>query len=290
VLADLLVRAIGDGLPQIGALVMLAMLAAVILGGGELLVTEAAVSSILVATLSSTPEVRLLDVLIGGAVALAVHTLLFPPDPRVGVARAAAVAFGGLGAVLHDAARALADTDMEAAQAASSAAASAELHIAELRRELLLGADTARWAPLRRPTRAELDRYARTVEYLDLAARGARILTRNVVIYVRSGRPAQSDLADAIDRLALAAWEVPPQFSEPWRNGDVLQMALEAAGRATAAAARNPDLAVNEMAGQARSIAIDVLKASEAGETERSPLSEAPTEELLAALPIPATL
>src|SRR6201990_3682403 len=87
VLADLLVRVIGAGLPQIGVLVVLAMLAAVILGGGELLVTEAAVSAILVATLSSTPEVRLLDVLIGGGVALAVHTLVFPPEHVTGVAR-----------------------------------------------------------------------------------------------------------------------------------------------------------------------------------------------------------
>ena len=64
------------------------MLAAVILGGTELLVTEAAVSAILVSTLSSTPEVRLLDVLIGGGVALIVHTLVFPPEPdHRGVAR-----------------------------------------------------------------------------------------------------------------------------------------------------------------------------------------------------------
>ncbi len=104
VLADLLVRVIGAGLPQIGVLVVLAMLAAVILGGGELLVSEAAVSAILVATLSSTPEVRLLDVLIGGGVALAVHTLVFPPDPIVGVARATNGVFGELGAVLRDAA------------------------------------------------------------------------------------------------------------------------------------------------------------------------------------------
>ncbi len=61
VLADLLVRAIGNGMPQIGALVVLAMLAAVVLGGGELLVTEAAVSAILVATLSSPPASRLIS-------------------------------------------------------------------------------------------------------------------------------------------------------------------------------------------------------------------------------------
>ena len=50
VLADLLIRGIGTGLPQIGLLVVLAMVAAVVLGGSELLVTEAAVSAILVST------------------------------------------------------------------------------------------------------------------------------------------------------------------------------------------------------------------------------------------------
>ena len=87
--------------------------------------------------------------------------------------------------------------------------------------------------------------------------------------------------------LAAAAWELPAQFDEPWRGGDVLRMALQAAGRATAVAERHPDLALNEIAGQVRSIAIDIVRASEAGVTKGSPLFEAPTEELLAALPFP---
>jgi hypothetical protein len=62
-------------------------------------------------------------------------------------------------------------------------------------------------------------------------------------------------------------------------------MALQAAGRATAAAERHPDIALTEIAGQVRSIAIDLVRASEASETSHSPLFEAPTEELLAALP-----
>jgi hypothetical protein len=85
----------------------------------------------------------------------------------------------------------------------------------------------------------------------------------------------------------LAAWELPSQFEEPWRGGDVLRMALQAAGRATAVAERHPDLALSEIAGQVRSIAIDSVRASEAGETSRSALFEAPTEELLASLPFP---
>jgi hypothetical protein len=263
------------------------MLAAIILGGSELLVTEAAVSAILVATLSSTPEVRLLEVLIGGGVAMAMHALLFPPDPRIAVARAASAAFAELGAVLRDGAAALAALDVREAESASHAAESLERRVVELRHEVLLGADTARWAPLRRPMRAELERYARALGYIELASRGARILARNVRTYVRSGRPAQAELASAMGELALAAWELPSQFDEPWRSGDVLQVALRAAGHATSAAARNPDIAVNEIAGHVRSIAIDLVKASEAGETAHSALVEAPTEELLAAVAVP---
>src|SRR5437764_3151687 len=150
VLADLLVRAIGYGLPQIGVLVVLAMLAAVVLGGSELLVTEAAVSAILVATLSSAPEVRLLEVLIGGGMALAVHTLVFPPDPRVEVARAASAGFRELGAVLRDGAAAVAAGDVRHGEAAGQAAEKLDAQVSELRHAVLLGNDTARWAPLRR--------------------------------------------------------------------------------------------------------------------------------------------
>ena len=42
--ADLLVRLIGTGPPQIGVMIVLAMVAAVLLGGGPLLVSEAGVS------------------------------------------------------------------------------------------------------------------------------------------------------------------------------------------------------------------------------------------------------
>ena len=91
----------------------------------------------------------------------------------------------------------------------------------------------------------------------------------------------------AIRDLGLAAWELPTQFDEPWRSGDVLRLALRAAGMATAAAARDPRLAINDIAGQVRSLAIDIVRASEAAETDHSALTDAPTEELLAALPLP---
>ena len=83
--ADLLVGAIGSGGWQIGVMVLLAMSVAVGLGGGAILVTEAAVSAILLVLLepsgSGLPPSRLVEALVGGGVALAVAALAFPPDP-----------------------------------------------------------------------------------------------------------------------------------------------------------------------------------------------------------------
>jgi hypothetical protein len=97
------------------------------------------------------------------------------------------------------------------------------------------------------------------------------VLVRNVRQYLRGGNPPQSELANAIRDLCLAAWQLPAQFREPWRGGDVLRIALQAAGRATAAATRDPNLALNHIAGQVRSIAIDIVRASEAGENRSGP-------------------
>ena len=67
---DLLTSVIGVGVWQLAVIVGLAMAAAVSLGAGLLLLSEAGVSATLVATLQGTtagfPLARLLDVLLGG--------------------------------------------------------------------------------------------------------------------------------------------------------------------------------------------------------------------------------
>jgi len=105
--ASALAALIGAGALQIGVMVVLAMSAAVLLGGGELLTAEAAVSAILLVSLDpNTSDAsftlnRILEALIGGGVALAVTSLVFPPDPALHVGRAAQAVFSGLGSALE---------------------------------------------------------------------------------------------------------------------------------------------------------------------------------------------
>src|SRR4051812_45847952 len=76
-LADLLVAWLGSGGWQIALIVALAMSAALLLDGGQLLVTQAAVQSIVVAALVPDPGAaftRWSDAVIGGLVALVAAT------------------------------------------------------------------------------------------------------------------------------------------------------------------------------------------------------------------------
>ena len=125
-IADLLVRLLGTGPPQVGLMVVLAMSAAVLVGGGPLLMTEAGVSAIIIgsaapATVGLFPT-RPIEALIGGAVAFGLHSLVFPPNPLVHVSRAAHGVFGGLGHTLEELAAALETGDAGRARRALDAA------------------------------------------------------------------------------------------------------------------------------------------------------------------------
>jgi uncharacterized membrane protein YgaE (UPF0421/DUF939 family) len=291
--ADLLVRVIGTGPLQIGVLVVLAMSAAVLLGGGPLLVTEAAVSAILLASLepASTELLsadRLIEALVGGGVAFAVGSLAFPLDPQLHVGRAAQAVFGQLGRALAELATALDKGDREQAAAALVAARSLDGSVRELEEALETGRETARSSPLRRPDRVELDRYALGTRHIDYAVRNTRVLARHVLRFLRTGQRAPLELSEAVRELALAVWALAAEFEDPARTTELQLHVSRAAAHALAThdPARN-DLALTEIVGQVRSTAIDLLRASEAVTQVGEPAGDVSTEELLLQLPDP---
>ncbi|MCW2986211.1 MAG: aromatic acid exporter family protein, partial [Conexibacter sp.] len=118
-LADVLVLEVGSGVPQLIGIVFLATAVAVFLGGGPLLVTQAAVSAILVVTLQPPTNglsfTRAADALIGCGVALLLNFIVAPIDAMALVRREAAPVLRELAEVLDDIARALADRDRDRA-------------------------------------------------------------------------------------------------------------------------------------------------------------------------------
>ena len=283
--ADLLIAAIGSGPLQLGLLVVLAMGAAVVLGGGPVLVTEAAVSAILIVLLEPTdagfPPSRLIEALAGGGVALVISALAFPLNPILLVARSTQAIFAELGRTLEDTAEALADRDSARAQAALRSAREIDDGVRELEESLSVARETARYSPGRRSSRDEIERYARGMRHVDYAVRNTRVLARHVGRYLGAGGEAPRDLADAVRALGYAVWALAAEYERETPDGREVRLhASSAAARATASFEGNPDLGLAEIVGQVRSTAIDLVRAAEVG-TPAEDSEDLATEELL---------
>jgi uncharacterized membrane protein YgaE (UPF0421/DUF939 family) len=282
--ADLIVQVIGTGPPQIGVMVLLAMVAARALGGGELLVSEAAVSAILLITLDPSagdgfsPN-RMLEAAIGGTIALAVSSLFFPPNPELEVGRAAQSVFTGLGHSLARIAAGLDERDASAAEDGLEEARALDPAVRELDGALEQARETLRLAPQRRASREQLQRYARSWAQLDLAVRDTRVLARHAVRALRGGEEISPELPSAVRELELAVWELAAAYDDPSRSATARRHAIAAGS--LAAHPGDASSAATQVFGQVRSTAVDLRRAADSAAGTDEPDFERPTEELL---------
>jgi uncharacterized membrane protein YgaE (UPF0421/DUF939 family) len=287
--ADLLIRAIGTGPVQIGVLIVLAMAAAVLLGGGPMLVTEAAVSAIILASLEPAPSGlsadRLIEALTGGFVAFVASSLVFPLNPQLHAGRAAQSVFAQLGRALEEVAAALGAGDRARAEAALVSARELDPDVRDLEEALHAAIETARSSPLRRPGLSGVGRSASGARHLDYAVRNTRVLARQVLRLVRAGEAAPPDLAEAVHQLALAVWALAAEFEDPARPTELRRHASQAAALALSVHEPGATLELSEIVGQVRSTAIDLVRASNALAPDGGQPSGMSTEELLVTLP-----
>ncbi len=282
--ATLLISVIGTGPWQIGVLVILAMAAATALGGGEIVVVEAAVSAILLVALDpgaadGFSPTRIAEGAIGGAVALAVSSFLFPPDPALAPGRAAQTMFVELGRALERIAHALDARDPGSAERALVDARGIDELIRSVEEEVSTGRETARFTPPRRSARVQLDRYARSIPQVDYAVRNTRVLARHVISLVREHEEVPDGLAVAVRDLSNAVWELAAAYDAPWHAEPARRLAVQAAAGVAAIPEASSDLVL--VRGQVRSAAADLVRAAELVSDEPQSRDDLPTEELL---------
>jgi hypothetical protein len=287
--ADLIIHAIGTGPLQIGLMIVIAMGAAVVLGGGELLVSEAAVSALLLASLERTssgysPD-RFIEAVVGGGVAIAVASVFFPPDPALIVARAAQAVFAALGETLDAVAGALEKADPDRAEHALRTARAIDTDLAAFDEAVITAREMVRFAPPRRGARTVLERHASTLPHVDFAVRNTGVLARHALRYTRSRLVAPDGLIVSLRELEQAVWALAGAYDDPQRATEANNRARIAAARARETFEVEPDLALTEIIGQVRSTAVDVMRAAEVIAGAIAPADEMPTEEMLAAPP-----
>jgi uncharacterized membrane protein YgaE (UPF0421/DUF939 family) len=251
---------------MIGAL--LAMSAALLLRGSNILTNQAAVWSILVATIPA-PEgtlvpSRFFDGLVGVTTALVFSQLLFPIDPMTEVRRAAGPVTTALAQALDLLAKALDERDLELAEQALELARQLDAPVEAWREAVDAAGEAARMSPSRRRQRATVLPMHDLVRQLDHAVRNTRVLARATRRLLREGGSVPEGLAAAVSRLAEATRAIERQLHSPVPVGSMMARteALRAAVQATDALPNREEMAIGVVVGQIRSTAADLLQAT----------------------------
>ncbi|WP_231917022.1 FUSC family protein [Nocardioides scoriae] len=262
-LGDLITFQLGTGAWQLALIVGLAMTAALLLDAGTLLINQAAIQAIVVATLAPAAGASFLrwtDALVGGAVAL-VAAAVVPRAPLRRPREQAGVIVRKVSALLRAAADSIEDGDAARSLEVLRDARSTDSLVAELRAAADEGLSVVRSSPFRRAHKGGVRAMADLVEPLDFALRNTRVLVRRVAVACYRHEPIPTsyagllrDLADCSDSVAaeLAAGRMPGAV-----RADLVRL-----GRETSQAARTHDLSAEVVLAQVRSIVADLLAVS----------------------------
>jgi uncharacterized membrane protein YgaE (UPF0421/DUF939 family) len=262
--AAAIVNLIGIGAIQVAVLVALVMSVSLLLGGGQMLINQAAVSALLIMTLPGQgAEIdRFLDACVGGAVAIAFGLLFSFREPLAAVEQARREALAELAATLESVAAALAARDLAAAEAALSGARKLDAGVDVLYDAVTEAGETAAYLPRRRALLEELDPQAVTAPQIDYAVRDARVLARAATTAIRREARLDPRLGEAVAELAATtrALDASDRGHHDAR-ADVRERASRAVELAGAADVHN-SLWPTMIFGQTRALAFDLLQAA----------------------------
>jgi uncharacterized membrane protein YgaE (UPF0421/DUF939 family) len=259
-LGDMIIQVIGVGGWQIAVIVSLAMTTALLLDQGNLLVTQAAVQAVVVATLlpdSGAAFSRWTDALIGGGVAL-VAAAVVPRAPLRRPRVQAGVIVRKVSTLLRAAADSIRDGEVERALDVLRDARSTEVLVSELRAAADEGLSVVASSPFRRRHRAPVRAMSDLVEPLDFALRNTRVLVRRVAVATYRREHIPASYADLLEGLADATDEVADELAAR-RQPTAVRDRLIALGRATAHAERSHELSAEVVLAQMRSLVADLL-------------------------------
>jgi uncharacterized membrane protein YgaE (UPF0421/DUF939 family) len=257
---DLFSHAFGRGTWQVAVVVALAMTSAILLDAGALMTSQAAVQSIVVTTLLPLDGglSRILDALIGGAVALVAATIV-PGAPLRRPRQEAAGVARELARLLTLGRKSALEQDEDMAKETLDRARETESLLGGLRAAAAEGLEVVRVSPLRRHTSHRVRSIADLVEPLDRALRTTRVLLRRIVVAARLSETMPPDYLDLLDDLAEVTRDIAGELAAN-RLADSLQPPLVAIGRRSSTASEPLTLSAAVVLAQLRSLVVDLLE------------------------------
>jgi uncharacterized membrane protein YgaE (UPF0421/DUF939 family) len=203
--AEVIVVTFGQGIVQLAAVLAVTLVVARALSPAGAFAIAAAIQSTLVVLLPAPdggPFVRVVDGVIGGAVAL-LATALIPRDPRRTAVREARAVFDEFLAVTAALVTAARFGDRAEADMALARARGTQPLLDAWKTSLESARAIVRVSPLVRRHRGELERQATMLAGMDLAMRNLRVITRRIDYVSRDGR-GRPGIADVLARVVTA--------------------------------------------------------------------------------------
>lgn len=276
---DLVVAWIGSGWWQLVLVVSVAMTIAFLVDGAQVFVSQAAVQSILIATIVPTTGeafLRFTDALIGGAVALAAATLV-PGAPLRRPREQSGRVMRKIAQLLRAAATVMVDAKVEPALDLLADARATDDLIRELQAAADEGLSVVASSPFRVRHRPGVRRMAELVDPLDRALRSTRVLVRRTAVAAYHQRPVPASYALLASDLATAADLVAEEL-EADRLAEAARPALLMVGHSSGLVDRTDDLSAEVVLAQIRSIVVDLLLLTGMGQLEATDALPPPHE------------
>jgi len=264
-LGEVLILQIGRGAWQVSLVVLLAILIALFVGGSAPLITQAAASATLVATLipfgASYFLSRFIDAVVGGSIGVGVMALLLPLNPLAVVKRAAVPILSELASALSATARALEKRDSDMANSALGKLNETEARLPGYDEAIDAGQEIAAVAALRWRSRGTLGRYIESYPHLARALRDTRVLTRRVQTMIQDAEAVPDKLVGAIDGLAEAVTQLRYELASNAKPTATRAAALRAVQVSAEAYQGDLGFSGGVVVAQIRSIASDLIAA-----------------------------
>jgi len=264
--AEMLILLIGRGGWQMALVASLTAVVAMLCNLKGMALTQAINSGVLLAAVVPLPGVanpavtRFTDALIGGMCGF-LMMLILPRDTRRDLDESLQKLLTGLADVLRHTAEAMRTDDATMADAALEQARDTQPTIEALHSTAANVSEIARLAPLRWNQRADVERYAGSVNDLDNAMRDARVLARRVAAMLRHHERVPSGLTDAVETLVTAVQIYADEFASAVDLERANERLVEASNLAMQAMTDRLTVNTASVAVQVRSLAADLLMA-----------------------------
>ena len=266
---DLLVAWLGQGPLQLALIVALAFTAAMLLDGGVIFQTQAAVQSIFVTAMLPGGNgiwTRWTEALVGGGVALIAASIV-PAAPLRRPREQAAVVVRKMSALLRAAADAIDRADAVLAMSVLAEARSTDPLVRELQAAADEGMSVVASSPFRVKHRTGVRAISDLVEPLDRSLRSTRVLVRQVAVAAYRGQVVPEEYADLARRLAEATDHIGEELRAN-RMATAVREELMALGAETGSLPRSPSINAEGVLLQLRSVIVDLLQLTGMGQFE----------------------